>query len=260
MKKNFLIGAVVTALLFVFASCKTKIDEYVKVRFSDLNAYLANSANMPAGGGCYYIEVTDIRAADLKGSFADAPSALGEILKDNGTKKFSLKLPKEVPGLTDMSWCFFGCESLTQAPAIPSGVTDMSGCFYGCKNLTQAPAIPSGVTDMFGCFAYCESLAQAPLIPSGVTDMNGCFSGCESLAKAPTIPSSVTNMGGCFYGCSNITSVTLKCAVPYLKDSAFYGCSRLTDGSIKVPRVHFDAYKAAAADMGAKQEWFTAED
>ena len=191
----------------------SKIDEYVKVRFSDLNAYLANSANMPAVDGCYYIEVTDIQAADLKGAVGD-PSALGEILKDNGTKKFSLKLPKEVPGLTNMQYCFSGCENLTQAPAIPSGVTDMYGCFAGCTNLTQAPAIPSGVTDM----------------------------------------------GYCFYGCSKITSVTLKCAVPSQNGSAFSYCSSLTAGSIKVPRVHFDAYKAAAYGMGADPEWFTAED
>ena len=214
----------------------SKIDEYVKVRFSDLNAYLANSANMPAVDGCYYIEVTDIQAADLKGAVGD-PSALGEILKDNGTKKFSLKLPKEVPGLTNMQYCFSGCENLTQAPAIPSGVTDMYGCFAGCTNLTQAPAIPSGVTDMSECFARCENLVQAPAIPSGVT-----------------------NMGYCFYGCSKITSVTLKCAVPSQNGSAFSYCSSLTAGSIKVPRVHFDAYKAAAYGMGADPEWFTAED
>ena len=41
---------------------------------------------------------------------------------------------------------FYGCTSLTQAPALPA--TTLTGCcydsmFYGCTSLTQAPALPA---------------------------------------------------------------------------------------------------------------------
>ena len=170
---------------------------------ADLDNHLKNTT--PHTDGIYYIEVTGLTAADLKGDRASwEPSPLGKILKDNSTKKVALKL-SEVSGLTDMSACFYGCTSLTQAPVIPSGVTNMSSCFENCESLTQAPVIPSGVTDMSCCFSGCESLTQAPAIPSGVTDMSNCFYNCTSLTQAPEIPSGVTNMSFCFYNCTSLT-------------------------------------------------------
>ena len=207
-----------------------------------LDNHLKNTA--PHTDGIYYIKVTGLTAADLKGEYIGPrkPSALGKILNDNPTKKVALKL-SEVSGYIDMSACFYKCESLTQAPAIPSSVTNMNSCFDGCKSLTQAP-----------------------VIPSGVIDMSGCFSGCTSLTQAPVIPSSVTNMQACFYGCKEITAVTLKCnynaAVVYgvhVFMNAFSGCSSLSAGSIKVPAGQVQTYKDNVGTMGARKEWFVAE-
>ena len=256
---------------------------------ADLNNHLKNTA--PDTDGIYYIEVTGLTAADLKGdnsSYPLYPSRLGKILKYNPTKKVALKL-SEVSGLTDMGYCFYNCESLiqapeipssvtymyscfsgckrlTQAPMIPSGVTDMSGCFYGCESLTQAPVIPSGVTDMGSCFYNCKSLTQAPAIPSGVTYMSWCFKNCKSLTQAPVIPSGVTNMNQCFYGCEKITAVTLKCnynsqqidGIPAF-NSAFKDCKALTAGSIKVPAGQLQTYKDNAGMMGTTADRFVAE-
>ena len=206
-----------------------------------LDNHLKNTA--PHTDGIYYIKVTGLTAADLKGDIGSGkPSALGKILKDNPSKKVALKLD-EVSGLTDMSFCFSGCTSLTQAPVIPSSVTYMSGCFSGCTSLTQAPAIPSGVTDMSYCFSGCTSLTQAPVIPNSVTSMKWCFSGCKE-----------------------ITAVTLKCnynaAVVYgdpaFKD-AFNGCEKLTAGSIKVPAGQLQTYKDNASIMGTTADRFVAE-
>ena len=253
-----------------------------------LDNHLKNTA--PHTDGIYYIKVTGLTAADLKGEYIDTrkPSALGKILNDNPTKKVALKL-SEVSGLTDISACFYDCKSLIQAPEIPSSVTNMQDCFYGCKSLTQAPVIPSSVTNMIGCFAGCKSLIQAPVIPSGVTNMQACFAVCESLTQAPVIPSNVTNMYQCFFGCTsltqtpeipskvtnmhscfegckNITAVTLKCnynseqinGFPAFKD-AFKDCEKLTAGSIKVPSGQLQTYKDNAGIMGAQKEWFVAE-
>ena len=256
---------------------------------ADLDNHLKTAASHT--DGIYYIKVTGLTAADLKGDYTNsppAPSALGKILNDNQTKKVALKLD-EVSGLTDMSACFFNCQSLTQAPVIPSGVTNMNACFYGCKSLTQAPVIPSSVTNMQGCFINCTSLTQAPVIPSSVTNMNGCFiectsltqapvipsgvtdmswcfSNCTNLTQAPVIPSSVTNMKSCFYNCKNITAVTLKCnynseqiySSPAFKD-AFYGCKKLTANSIRVPAGQVQTYKDNAATMGTTADRFVAE-
>ena len=172
---------------------------------ADLDNHLKTAA--PHTDGIYYIKVTGLKAADLKGddsSYPVKPSALGKILNDNPTKKVALKL-SEVSGLTDMSSCFSYCESLTQAPEIPSGVTNMQECFSYCTSLAQAPAIPSGVTNMQGCFSRCTSLTQAPVIPSTVTNMRSCFENCTSLTQAPEIPSGVTDMSWCFSNCTSLT-------------------------------------------------------
>ena len=230
---------------------------YVIVPFgtngADLDNHLKTAA--PHTDGIHYIKVTGLTAADLKGYRAlRSPSPLGKILKDNPTKKVALKM-SEVSGLTDMRFCFYGCESLTHAPVIPSGVTNMQDCFFGCISLTQAPMIPSGVTDMnqcfYGCkgltqasvipssvtnmsycFRDCESLTQAPEIQSGVTDMSYCFENCKSLTQAPEIPSTVTNMQGCFENCESLTQAPeIQSGVTDMS-SCFSGCKRLTQAPV----------------------------
>ena len=235
-----------TAKVTITADTKVNVSftpaTYAEVPFgtngADLNKYLKTA--VPDIIGICYIKVNGLTAADLKRNVASPfePGALGKILKDNPTKKVALKL-EEIPGLTDMTNCFFDCKSLIQAPVIPAGVTDMSYCFYGCESLTQAPVIPAGVTDMVSCFYYCKSLTQAPVIPAGVTDMRDCFSGCK-----------------------NITVVTLKC--DYVEDNkfdcAFRGCEKLTAGSIKVPAAQLQTYKDHAELMNAAPDWFIADE
>ena len=260
---------------------------YAEVPFGANGANLDNHLKntQPDINGIYYIKVTGLTAANLKGksSYPYEPSALGKILNDNPTKKVVLKLG-EISGLTDMSWCFSGCISLTQAPVIPSGVTNMDSCFSRCESLTQAPVIPAGVTNMFSCFSGCESLTQAPVIPAsvtimsycfsgcesltqapvipaGVAGMSSCFSGCESLTQAPVIPNSVIYMSYCFSGCKNITAVTLKCNYNVGKfDQAFSGCKKLTARSIKVPSSELERYKGTAPIMGTQRNRFIADE
>ena len=280
----------ITANTKVNVSFKTAM--YTEVPFgangAGLDNHLKNTA--PHTDGIYYIKVTGLTAADLKGEYIHTrkPSALGKILNDNPTKKVALKL-SEVSGYIDMSACFYKCESLTQAPEIPNGVTKMSRCFQGCTSLTQAPEIPSTVTYMSECFSDCTSLTQAPVIPSGVTKMRSCFGGCTSLTQAPEIPSTVTymsecfdgctsltqapvipssvaNMSWCFYGCEKLTAVTLKCNYNaakvdgyYAFEDAFKNCKKLSAGSIKVPAGQVQTYKDNAVKMSAQENWFVAE-
>ena len=203
---------------------------YKKVPFEKLNAYLSTASASEVN----YIEVTGLKASDLKGDRGASwkTSPLGKILNENPSKKISLKLPKEITGLTDMSACFFNCKNLVQIPEIPNSVTHMGFCFGGCTSLTQAPVIQNGVTNMGCCFYNCTSLTQVPVIPNSVTNMEECFCGCTSLTQAPVIPSSVTHMGICFSGCTSLTQA------PVIPNSVtnmlecFRGCTSLTQSPV----------------------------
>ena len=236
---------------------------YEPVSVSDLSNYLQNTASST---DVNKIEVQGLTAADLNGNSWNDASPLGKILEANSDKKVALKFGGKIEGLTDMSYCFSGCKSLTQAPEIPSGVTNMEGCFFGCTSLAQAPAIPTGVTNMHGCFSGCTSLTQAPAIPTGVTYMDVCFRGCTSLTQAPAIPTGVTDMSWCFYGCTKLESAVLRCnynpaeivGTLAFKDT-FKDCTSLPAGGIKVPAAQLGTYRTNASVMGVPADRFAAE-
>jgi len=88
--------------------------------------------------------------------------------------------------------------------------------FYGCTSLTEAPALPA--TKLINrCYYYmfqgCQSLTKAPELPATTLDEN-CyyymFSGCQSLTKAPELPAT-TLAGSCycgmFEGCQSLKEV-----------------------------------------------------
>ena len=209
-----------------------------------LDTYLKNAA--PHTDGIYYIKVTGLTPADLKGDGGSfKPGALGKILKDNPTKKVALKL-EEIPGLTNMGGCFSGCTSLTQVPEIPNTVTNMTNCFEGCTSLTQAPKLPNEVTYMTNCFAGCTSLTQAPVIPSGVKGMPGCFKGCTSLTQAPEIPNTVTNMDNCFAGCTSLTQA------PEIPNSVtdMSGCFSRCESLTQAPDIPYRVYNMKSCFAG----------
>jgi surface protein len=68
-------------------------------------------------------------------------------------------------------------------PNDTSNVTNMSYMFNNCSSLTTIPQLDtSNVTDMYYMFHNCNSLTSIPLLDtSNVTNMNGIFSGCSSL-------------------------------------------------------------------------------
>ena len=210
-----------------------KQGRYTEVPYGKLAAFLANASENEVN----YIEVTDISAADLTGTYASPPNPgpLGALLNNNSSKKVALKLPNSISGLTDMSACFSQCENLVSLENFPSGVTDMRACFYGCENLTTVPAIPATVTSMMECFRYCRSLTTVPNIPSGVYDMTRCFQYCEKLQ-----------------------SIKMNCPYGVNFNGAFSGCDALPNGGIKVPRLFLAIYKNNAGTMGTTKEKFSA--
>ena len=141
-------------------------------------------------------------------SWSSNPSQNGWGVKAKDTSKTTYgTILSEIAGrpITDMSYTFYNCTSLTAAPTIPNSVTNMFYTFYNCTSLTTAPTIPNSVTNMNSTFEGCSSLAAAPTIPNSVTKMTNTFWGCTSLTTAPAIPDSVTKMNYTFAGCTYLT-------------------------------------------------------
>ena len=129
---------------------------------------------------------------------------------------------------------FYGCTSLTSAPALPA-TTLAAYCyrnmFYGCTSLTTAPDLPA--TTLTGsCYTYmfggCEALTTAPELPATKL-VNKCYSNmflsCKSLTTAPALPA--TTLGrycynNMFYGCKALTTAP-ELPATTLTEGCYYG-------------------------------------
>ena len=119
-----------TAKVKITANTKVSVSfsRYKKVALNELHTYL--QAASPTD--IHYIEVIGLTAADLNGDWS-TPSRLGKILKDNSGKKVALKL--SVSGVTDMSYCFCDCTSLTSAALQCMYSSGFMAAFSGCTSL-----------------------------------------------------------------------------------------------------------------------------
>ena len=138
---------------------------------------------------------------------------------------------------------FYGCTSLTKAPALPA-TTLAHGCyilmFSGCTSLTTAPALPATTLAeycYFDMFMYCTALTSAPKI-SAITLAEGCcyqmFYGCESLTSSPDLSATTLAENCCyrmFYMCTSLTKApalpATTLAISCYREM-FEGCSSLT--------------------------------
>ena len=142
-----------------------------------------------------------------------------------------------LPATTLASNCyanmFYGCSSLTTAPALPATTLANScylGMFFSCTSLTTAPLILPADTLAEGCywsmFNKCSSLTTAPALPA-TTLAKSCyrymFQDCTSLTTAPTLPAT-TLADSCyqymFYGCTSLNYI--KCLAT---DISVSGCT-----------------------------------
>ena len=72
----------------------------------------------------------------------------------------------DTSNVTDMSYMFYSCSSLTSIPQLDtSKVTNMKYMFYSCSSLTSIPQLDtSNVTNMSYMFSYCFSLTTIHMI------------------------------------------------------------------------------------------------
>ena len=138
---------------------------------------------------------------------------------DIGEHKVTIEFKEDV---TDFSYCFSGCTSLTSIPenlfATNTAVTTFNECFYYCTGLTSIPenlfSTNTAVTDFNECFYYCSGLTGN--IPDNlfancpnVTNFAYCFTSCSGLTSIPdnlfSTNTAVTNFAYCFTSCSGLT-------------------------------------------------------
>lgn len=139
--------------------------------------------------------------------------------------------------VTDMSYMFNGCTSLTTIPLLDtSNVTTMSYMFNGCTNLTTIPLLnTSNVTNMYWTFKGCKGLTTIPVLDtSNVTNMTSMFDNCSSLTTIPVLDTSkVIKIYQMFYICSSLTTVpVLDISEATDMVNMFYGCGSLSDESL----------------------------
>lgn len=144
--------------------------------------------------------------------------------------------------VTDMSYMFSGCESLTSLDVSAfdtRNVTSMSYMFGSCRSvehLDLSDFNTSNVTDMSYMFAGCNSLKDLDLSSfdtGSVTLMSNMFHGCillTDLDLSGFITKKVKKMSYMFFGCNKLQTLNLKNF--YTKDietcdHMFYGCSSL---------------------------------
>ena len=141
-----------------------------------------------------------------------------EYLKLNN-KKLELKI-KGISKITDSSYMFCGCISLSSLPDIENWKTDkiknMSFMFFLSQNLINISDISKwniyNVTNLSGIFQGCSSLTTLPDISkwntNNVINMSGIFAHCSSLTSLPDISkwntNKVTDIACLFHKCSSL--------------------------------------------------------
>ena len=127
----------------------------------------------------------------------------------------------ETKTISDMSFMFSECESLSFVPNFSNWntdeVIDMKYMFYDCISLQSLPDISkwntNNIEDMKYMFFNCKNLLSLPDISnwntSNVTDMSYMFANCQLLKLMPDISNwdilNVKNISFMFYNCESLT-------------------------------------------------------
>ena len=228
--------------------------EYIQFRAGEGG----NESFSTSSSSYYYINVSGEGTVNLSGNImslldrsllkASVPQHAFDRLFYNESKivdASNLKLPATTLAASCYYDMFYGCTSLTTAPAILPATKLASSCyggmFYGCTSLTTAPAILPATKLASHCyecmFYYCTSLTTAPELPATKL-ASSCyeymFSGCTSLTTAPELPAT-TLAESCYYGMfRGCTSLTTAPALPTTTlaqscyGSMFSDCKTLT--------------------------------
>ena len=115
---------------------------------------------------------------------------------------------------------FMNCDSLTQAPKLPSTKVLSNGyacMFQNCKSLVAAPELPAttlGYNAYTSMFSGCTNMETGPdKLPATTLDdwcYSNMFQDCISLIKAPELPATTLRQqcyGSMFQGCTSLQQI-----------------------------------------------------
>ncbi len=205
---------------------------YYKGSKTDVIVY----ANYVIGGKTYKTQISNYSGNTLYMFSGDRQANCKKIK----SIKFSNSI--DTRNLTDISYMFYHCESLTSIDwgnFDTSNVTNMSNMFCVCSSLTSLDLSSfntSSVTNMSGMFngTALTSLDLSSFDTSNVTNMTAMFAFSKNLADlnlSSFNTSNVTDMHAMFSGCSALTDINLSSFdtsnVIYMQEM-FRGCSALT--------------------------------
>ena len=130
---------------------------------------------------------------------------------------------KDINNITDMSFLFSKCSSLSSLPDISkwstNNITNMSNLFSYCSKLYSLPDISkwntNNVTNLSSMFLNCSKLSSLPDISKwnieNVTDISYMFYNCSKITSLPDISNwntkNVKNMKSIFYYCASLSSI-----------------------------------------------------
>ena len=137
-----------------------------------------------------------------------------------GENNIQIIIKKEI---TDFSYMFFGCSSLSDIKSLEnwnvSNGIDFSGMFWGCSSLSDIKSLEnwnvSNGTYFSWMFRGCSSLKDIKSLEnwniSNGTDFEGMFRGCSSLKDIKSLEnwnvSNGTNFTFMFYECSSLSDI-----------------------------------------------------
>ena len=162
----------------------------------------------------------------------------------------NLVLPATTLTISCYDSMFYGCSSLTTAPATLPATSMKEKCYYemfkGCTSLINTQSVlPATILDRecyYGMFHNCTALTTAPEILGTSFTSSGAFDSCQnmfynctSLVNPPSILPATTLATSCyeqmFYNCTSLTTAPELPATTLANDcylSMFWGCTALT--------------------------------
>ena len=136
-------------------------------------------------GKVYLCAATPVTSLFSNGGFSNKWTISGSNVKAGGNINTLLNADDPdgvVYSPYTFAYLFFGCASLTQAPALPATTLAFecySDMFRGCTSLTQAPELPATML-RYGCYAYmfngCSKLTYIKCLATDFFDLYECTS------------------------------------------------------------------------------------
>lgn len=154
-----------------------------------LTKYTGNAVNVVIPS------VINSRSVVINGTnmFANNPNVQTVRFEDDSIKYFG----------NTVRYMFRNCPNLVSVPDLQEGLTDMSYIYYGCQSLQNVPAIPNSISNIQFSYAYTD-IREVPTIPTTVDSLYFTFAGSK-IKSFPEITNNIKNIAYAFAEAQQLT-------------------------------------------------------